>query len=303
MSLTSILRVKENQELRTKLKEVFPKPVFKKKLELLALPGSNRYSIIGTAFDYLLRLKLESRYTKKLSRPFVAEKALDMVSFYAERDSNFLVHWQWRKVSMIEFDAILKKEFEKCLERMEEYLVNQKVTNELCQSAIVLAQLDGIRRAGYFDPNFGISWLPEWEDLITLLQLVPEEMESFGPQSFYNPTFGEGSKLVGGADADLILDDVLIEIKVTKKLELRREYFNQLIGYYLLSLIGGVNGNKDVKPINRIGVYFARHGYLWQIPLSEIAAQKTFDEFLMWFTEYVNRTGKRTPIVVHTTYT
>ena len=96
---------------------------------------------------------------------------------------------------------------------------------------------------------------------------------------------------VGGADADLILDDILIEIKVTKKLELRREYFNQLIGYYLLSLVGGVNGNTDIKPIKRIGVYFARHGYLWQIPLSEIAPQKTFDEFLVWFADYVKRTG------------
>lgn len=173
----------------------------------------------------------------------------------------------------------------------------------MCQSAIVLAQLDGICRAGYFDRNFGISWLPEWEDLVSLLKLIPEEIESFGPNSFYNPTFGEGSKLVGGADADLILDDILIEIKVTKKLELRREYFNQLIGYYLLSLVGGVNGNTDIKPIKRIGVYFARHGYLWQIPLSEIAPQKTFDEFLVWFADYVKRTGTFMPVKVHTIYT
>lgn len=40
---------------------------------------------------------------------------------------------------------------------------------------------------------------------------------------------------------DLLLDNSLIDIKTTKYLELKRDYLNQLIGYYILFLIGGID--------------------------------------------------------------
>jgi len=40
-----------------------------------------------------------------------------------------------------------------------------------------------------------------------------------------NPTFGEGSKLVGRANANIITNGVLIAIKTSKYLEFKEEFF------------------------------------------------------------------------------
>ncbi|GAH16716.1 unnamed protein product [marine sediment metagenome] len=47
MSLTAILRHKAFQELRTKLKEDFPKPPFDLTGELLAPPRTKNYGVNG----------------------------------------------------------------------------------------------------------------------------------------------------------------------------------------------------------------------------------------------------------------
>ncbi len=56
-----------------------------------------------------------------------------------------------------------------------------------------------------------------------------------------NPTFSAASELVSGA-GDVVLDGTMIDIKVNKNLEMGRDIFNQLVGYYYLSCIGGIDG-------------------------------------------------------------
>jgi hypothetical protein len=68
---------------------------------------------------------------------------------------------------------------------------------------------------------------------------------------------------IGGADADLILDDTLIDVKTTKHFKLEWVAFYQLIGYVLLARVGGVNGNHTRgRAVQRIGIYYARYGRL-----------------------------------------
>ena len=75
-----------------------------------------------------------------------------------------------------------------------------------------------------------------------------------------NPTFSKASKITGIlADADLLLDDALIEIKTVKNLQFDRSTFNQLMRYYLLSKIGGIDHPPEDHDIRKIGVYFYRH--------------------------------------------
>ena len=94
---------------------------------------------------------------------------------------------------------------------------------------------------------------------------------------------------MGGADADLIIDNTLIDIKTTKNLKLDRSHLNQVLGYYVLSLIGGINNNPNDRPIENIGLYFARHGELWTLPLHKFGDQRKFEEFKDWFVSYVSR--------------
>lgn len=83
-----------------------------------------------------------------------------------------------------------------------------------------------------------------------------------------NPTF-DGSALIGGADADLIVDGCLIEIKTTVKPEtLPRDVLYQLLGYVLLDFT-------DKHGISSVGLYLSRQGEFVSWPLGELLARLT----------------------------
>lgn len=98
-----------------------------------------------------------------------------------------------------------------------------------------------------------------------------------------NPTFGSASELVGGADTDLLIDRTLIDIKTSKHLEMRRDVFNQLVGYYCLSRIGGVDGFRG--KVNAVAIYYARYGLLYRLPVSSFVGRRRFPVLLKWFKE------------------
>ena len=77
-----------------------------------------------------------------------------------------------------------------------------------------------------------------------------------------NPTF-EGSGDVGGGDADLIVDGVLIDAKTTVKWEINLEWLWQVLGYALLDY-------SDRYGINGVGLYMARQGILFRWTLDEV---------------------------------
>ena len=83
----------------------------------------------------------------------------------------------------------------------------------------------------------------------------------FGLPHVLNPTF-EGSIDVGGADADLIVNGMLIDIKASVKQEIQSDWVRQLMGYLLLDYT-------DVYHINSIGLYMARQRILFQRDLGE----------------------------------
>lgn len=62
-----------------------------------------------------------------------------------------------------------------------------------------------------------------------------------------NPTFALSGRL-GGADADLILDGCLMDIKTTKRPTMRREWGYQLLGYLLAD-------TDNAHQVTRIGFY------------------------------------------------
>ena len=76
-----------------------------------------------------------------------------------------------------------------------------------------------------------------------------------------NPTF-DGSDDIGGADAEMIVDGTLIDIKATKVQEIEPDWLWQLLGYVLLDY-------SDHNLINGIGLYMARQGTLFQWDLEE----------------------------------
>jgi hypothetical protein len=187
--------------------------------------------------------------------------------------------------------ASLKKTMRKMLQEAKichsDFLKTGKVNDDIISAAIQLAQLDPIYRALYIDPNMGKvdkSIVDEMRDMLKLAK-----RKDFTARSYcaLNPVFGEASYLVGGADADLIIDDTLIDIKTTKSGKINMSQFHQLIGYFILNQLGGVNGKK-IK-INRLGIYFSRYGELVTFSAENIVNDK-FSELVTWFRKTAENT-------------
>ena len=149
--------------------------------------------------------------------------------------------------------------------------------NELNRHCIVLALLEEVVRIGRLNPNSPLAGeeFDSYEGLISIAE--PHWIDDLKELSrmFYdnysqllempcvlNPTF-EGSANVGGADADLIVDDTLIDIKTYTRPVIEFDCIWQLLGYVLLDY-----GNH--REIDGIGLYMARQGILIKWSLAEV---------------------------------
>jgi hypothetical protein len=169
------------------------------------------------------------------------------------------------------------------------YLKSGVVMDELLVAALRLAYLDVARRVGPDSVNWARLKSPDpkdAEDLRTLLALA-EKQPLFKKSRLcaLNPTFGAASKLVH-ADADLVVDGCLIDIKNTKYPRLDPRDFYQLIGYYLLYGFDGIHcsDSKTTRhEINSLAIYFSRFGYLWKFSVDEVLQPDTLPDIAKWF--------------------
>lgn len=146
--------------------------------------------------------------------------------------------------------------------------------DELNRHCVVLALMEEIFRTGRLDGRLPTGEFSGAESLIgvaeshwidDLRELSWNFYDGFNHllplPHVLNPTF-DGSSDVGRADADLIVDGTLIDIKVTVKREINPDWLWQLLGYVLLDY-------SNVHRINGIGLYMARQGILIQWDLEE----------------------------------
>jgi hypothetical protein len=111
---------------------------------------------------------------------------------------------------------------------------------ELIRATVDLAQLDLVYRIGLLDLHPINDAMVE--DIGNMLPLVQPDDFCAKRTCVLNPTFGAASELVGGADGELFIDGMLVDIKVNKNLELGCDVFNQIFGYFCLACIGVVDG-------------------------------------------------------------
>jgi len=263
MSLTSFL---ETKDVRERFYKEFPKPKFNIKKKILAPPLTDHYSLVGTAFDYLLRFYLEYLNPKAVTHKWVAEHVLSCYPSEA-------------RTHLPKVEKIINQAKENHLV----FLRTGELNDEIIKSALLLAQIDPIFRAGIIDKKIGTIDPKDIKDLKQLITIVTPDIFKAKKICILNPTFGEACRLVGGADTDLILDDVIVDIKTTKKLTVDRYSFNQLIGYYILYKIGGIEGAPQQYKIKKLGIYFSRYAYLYVSDVKDIVDKKTFPFFIKWF--------------------
>jgi hypothetical protein len=272
MSLTSFVNEKD---VRERLKQDFPKPRMMKNKNLLAPPLTSNYRLVGTAFDYLMRFYIKSLNPQAIERSWIAEA---LIQTFKTKGLNSLYQQGYLLVTQAR-------------ENFDSFLKTHQLTDELIQSSLFLAKLDGVYRSGKIEENFQVIESEDISDLRNLMKLIEANHFKSSGTVLLNPTFGLASNLVGGADADLVVDDMLIDIKTVKEFDLSRETFNQLIGYYTLSKIDQINGAPPQHFIKRLGIYFSRYAYLHVIPVEEVIDERLFPQFLEWFVKRARQRG------------
>jgi len=292
MSLTSFLK---NKDVKDAFKQEFKKPRLKLQGELLAPPLTNHYGLVGTAFDYLLRFYIKQINPNAIEQHWVSEASLHLLEMAQLHDLLEIPEvspvMQKLKEKITEnptlSDPIVYKKVKEIIQYSkkvrDEFIKTGKMSSDLYKAVLLLAQVDVIYRAGVVDENLGNVDEKDIEDLKNLISIAKSEYFKAKKICILNPTFGIASQLVGGADCDLVIDDAIIDIKTTKKLDLARNYFNQLIGYYVLYKIGGIDGMPSDCEIKTLGIYFSRYAYFHFIDVRDIIREDTFPNFIEWF--------------------
>lgn len=290
MSLSSFV---EEADVRERLKPLRPRFPRKIPLPLVAPPRSGRFQVVGIAFDYLFRFEVERRAARCTSRGWVAEHAPDLLRD-AARGSVSL------KLLMPDGPALslpppggfarAARRAQRALDAARDVFVDYVLLgtpsdDEVADAAAValrLAKLDLVFRAGCFDPDFDRADREDVEDLLAMLAVVPFGSLLGKKMIHLNPTFGEASHAVGGADADMIVGDMLVELKASKQDKVRAEDLDQLLGYFLLTRRAH-RANRRFPVIRRLSLYYARFAYLATFEVTTWTEHPLFLETEEWF--------------------
>ncbi|RUO92278.1 hypothetical protein D7Y11_15450 [Corallococcus sp. AB018] len=166
----------------------------------------------------------------------------------------------------------------------------------MAEAALALSALDLACRAPFnsytWDEDFARVDPREVDEVRRMLEHAPLDEFTTSGTIFLNPTFGRYSRAVGGADADLIVDGTLFEIKTTQEARVTLEHLRQLCGYFLLA-----RATRQDDPrfplISSLGIYFARYAFTWRIPVEVLTSHPAFAETEVWFFQQVM--GGRAP--------
>jgi hypothetical protein len=214
----------------------FTKPKFGIKAGIRAKSLTKNFGGVGTAFDYVFRLMINKKYPKYVKGYLVVAETV--------------VNSKKRKSVIEEF-----------FELRNQYLNDKLEIEGLINHCLALSKLDTEFRSGYpaEDDKLLTNSHDDVKDIKNLISVLNIDIFKTSNRCILNPTFGKSSKDIGGADADILLGNSLIDIKTSNYLTFEPEYFRQLMGYYILN----VRTNNVVGVISHLGIYYARFGILF----------------------------------------
>jgi hypothetical protein len=290
----SLTRFVKRPEVVAKIKPFRPKLPRKIDAPLKVAPRTERHTLVGTAFDYLLRFEIQRRVPHAIATRLVAE----IVPYEIWHPAGFF-SYLWMDANQTppeEAEEVAKTEAERSRKVVEKakavgaaYTKMKKPDRvaqaDLAGHAIRLAKLENFYRSGQFDRTFENADPEDVEELIDLLAVVPWDELVHDKILLLNPTFGESSSLVGGADADLIAGNTLIDLKTTKKDRIEVVYLDQLLGYFLLAR-NQHRTDPTFPVIKRFAIYFCRHGHVWAQDATLWTSCPDFPELERWFFDH-----------------
>ena len=248
------------------------KEPFSKQYELLAPPVVQQQTdagLVGTAFDYLARLRVGQFLRKK-------EVLTGMT-------------WASMYVHFAENNGLPYEPGEKWIDSLQTFYKKPKTPiTDILEIAVYMAKFERLYRSGGRNTVPDIHYLtvePAPAEVIADLTRLMEVFEQAFLESgilkkkskvLFNPDFGVVSELVGGADGDIYIDGTLYDFKTGKNNRLVKNENLQMAGYYLLgefdtaldpTMYGFHGSHMNIK---RVAFYRARFGEIEYCNIAEI---------------------------------
>jgi len=311
-------------EVRAEIDSVYPKPEVEPTEDLVVANNGYSHKLIGNTFEFLCRVWLYRqcnevlcpgrhkswevenkdrwhRHGKEGEIPELIVSAVDGMTWEeTEHGPSNRQEWEemneqrphWDQRSPVEW--VTDEELTK--------VVNQFVETGLNAEAVVKAAL---LNAGWKSKDDVQTWIDREafeDDLLTEMETLFEELRSqdwaSGDKLIDGPGFGKYRYILAG-EGDLLIDDLLVDIKTTEKARFTNSFWRQLLMYYVLNDVQRVLFEaEDVRSgreafegkypeISCLGVYFARYGELVIVDVNDVIEdQDTYGEFRAWI---VNR--------------
>ncbi|WP_437982662.1 hypothetical protein [Sorangium sp. So ce117] len=272
MSVCDLIKKNEVKDL---LDRIIPPYQRMLRVPIRVAPRGGRSTLTGTAFDYALRFELQRRCPIARDRSWVAESALLVLNAgrsSAPVDPALMGRITRRARRRVDNARVFVRKHLRKKNPDHAWMVR------LAEHALRLARLDPIYRVGYIGNELFAENSPQQiDELIDLLACVPFDGLIGSTEVLLNPTFGRYSLLVGGADADLVADHRLIDIKVTAEPNVERQMVRQLVVYLILAHCAR-NDGEPLPSIHVMQLYFARHRHLWSMPVEPIFTHPAYAE-------------------------
>jgi hypothetical protein len=184
-------------------------------------------------------------------------------------------------------DKRIQAQFEQAMSRRQAFIAGNGEWATVIMDCLFLANLDQFYRTGQGN-TASILYVTEndFHDLQRLAHATTEHAGLFRVEEelVCNPRFGDAiTRLVDGADGDLIIDGMLIDIKTESEFKWKIGHLRQLIGYWVLSCL-----TPSFKPtINRLGIWNPRYCRLVYIDVKQICRDVDMIAFVGRFLDII----------------
>jgi hypothetical protein len=238
---------------------------------LVALPDGIAAGTVGTAFDYRLRYFFQVTPSQNLmaqrgtnvlvSR--ATDRGADQTRGLADLSAEFL-RWTDKAVPLMRpCGRLLESDDERLLGQICWALALLEQVARAPREALASSPLNSLTDKSTIEDLLRLAPPPAVDDLAALADgFFHTQRDLVVKPAVLNPKFA-GSRDVGGADADLIVDGTLIDVKVTSSLRMDPAWVRQILGYALLDY-------DDEYRILAAGLYLARHFALVSWPIERL---------------------------------
>jgi hypothetical protein len=268
--------------------------------------NSYEHSLLGQAFDYLIRFWLEQQH-QEVHDPHTGRLGRDWTNTLEYRNTfnPYADDGERPSPPTDEEREARNAALKRAEKKHEQFRKTGMNANDAIDAALVYSGLDlniGFEEGTITANSFEDDVVTELQELFHLFR---EQESLLGESVIISPDFGERSFILEG-HGDFIVEEMLVDVKTTENPSFKPGYWRQLLAYYILNdihrelIAEEVDGYGSATPypdLTTVGIYFARFGELQTVDIKEyIQSRQEYERFRAWFVDRAieeNHDGRR----------